>query len=111
MFLRKQSVLGPRQVWLAVLIVMVACSLTINVATRYCFATTTHVSFEKSANAQAEGIQHPHLDKDGLSWVSPLRRPVIYQVSTFYPRFAPSGPPVHTLLSDNSLYNRPPPSA
>jgi hypothetical protein len=110
MFLRQQSVFGSRQIWLAVLIVLVACSLTINVATRYGFATTSHVSFEKSASAQAEQIRHPHLDKDGLSWVSPPRRPVIYQVSTFYPRFAPSGPPVHTLLSGNNLYNRPPPS-
>jgi hypothetical protein len=106
---REQSVLDRRRAWRALGMVVVACLLTINLATRYSFFTTAPTSSISVVTAHADGMTQQHLDKDGLGWVSPVFRAEICQVAAFYPRFAPAGPPVHNLLLENSLYNRPPP--
>jgi hypothetical protein len=103
---------GTRQVgsWGAVLILVAVCSLTISLATRYNDCASTPSISVKYVTIHSSAQKRQHLDKDAARWVTPVERFAILEVSTFYPRFAPSGPPVHALLLDQSLYNRPPPS-
>jgi hypothetical protein len=97
--------------WSAVLILVAVCSLTISLATRYndCASApgigVTHVTIHSATQ------KRQHLDKDAARWVTPVGRFAILEVSSFYPRFAPSGPPVHAFLLDERLYNRPPPAS
>jgi hypothetical protein len=89
------------------LVVLAICGLTISLTTRTFHFTIPHGIAAKSESGQAV---RQHLDRDGAKWVPPVLTFGVLQVSSFYPRVAPAGPPLPTVLSDESLYNRPPPS-
>jgi hypothetical protein len=99
--------------WRRIVVLAAVCSLALNVATRYCAATTSHTSAAaQRVTSHSPDEKRQHLDKTATAPVEPVCRLLaVLQVSSFYPRFAPGGPPVHTLVLDESLYNRPPPSS
>lgn len=105
--------MGRRRVgtWGAALILVAVCSLTISLATRYNDCASVPSVSVKHVTIHSSAQKRQHLDKDAARWVTPVGRFAILEVSTFYPRFAPSGPPVHAFLLDERLYNRPPPSS
>jgi hypothetical protein len=96
--------------WLVVLVAVY--SLTVNVATRYSVSADSQASVAKLVTNHSQDQKRQHLDKNATSPIAPVARLLaVLRISNFYPRFAPGGPPVHSLLLDKSLYNRPPPSS
>src|ERR1017187_4210773 len=94
----------------AIVVFMAVTSLAVSVATRYCspqpssFSTRTlhkHLSPEQSRQ---------RLTKNAANWIPQVVRSGVLQAPTSYPRIAPAGPPIPSVLLETSLYNRPPPS-
>jgi hypothetical protein len=95
----------PRWCWLV--IVFAILSITASLATRTGIPTVPHGI---TVQAQSSQAMRQHMDGDAFHWASPAPVLTVIEVPTFYPRFAPAGPPLPNLLFDVSLYNRPPPS-
>ena len=93
--------------WRVFVIVLAICGLTVSLATR-----TFRLTFPQTPTAQSSSAQatRAHLDRDASTWVPPVPILTTLQVPAFYPRLAPAGPPLPTVLFDQSLSNRPPPS-
>jgi len=89
------------------IIVLAICGLTVSLATRT-FRLKIHESVTVSSG-DAQGMRQ-HLDRDAAQWVPPVPVFAALQPPTFYPYVAPAGPPLASVLLDESLYNRPPPS-
>jgi hypothetical protein len=102
-----------RSTWSRIFVLAVVCSLAVNVATRYSVSTSSHTDISaKRVTIHSQDQKRQHLDKTTTTPIETVSRLLaVLQVSNFYPRFAPGGPPVHNLLLDTSLYNRPPPSS
>jgi hypothetical protein len=100
-------------IWSQIFVLAVVCSLAVNVATRYSVSTSSHTGISaKRVTSHSRDQKRQHLDETATTLIEPDSRLLaVLQVSNFYPRFAPGGPPVHNLLLDTSLYNRPPPSS
>lgn len=115
---RSTNLRSGRQQWSALVVLLAVCCLTVNVATRYSSPATalpnrTSVSSSSQiATLQNRLIEHSRqrLQKTSIAWNPPLDRTISLEAPTFYPRIAPSGPPVAAVLLSESLYNRPPPS-
>lgn len=100
-----------RGFWCALMVLLAVCSLAISVATRYSSSepSSTYTSRDlHKCSAREAGRQR--LTKDGATWFPPLFCSAVLQTPTFYPRFAPAGPPIPGLPFEKSLYNRPPPA-
>jgi hypothetical protein len=93
--------------WCWLVIAFAILSITASLATRTGVPTVSHGI---TAQAQSSQAMRQHMDGDAFHWVSPAPVLTVIEVPTFYPRFAPAGPPLPNLLFDESLYNRPPPS-
>lgn len=93
--------------WRALVIVLAICGLTVSLATRI-----FHLSFPQGPAVQSTSAQavRQHLDRDAANWVPPVPILTVLVAPAFYPRFAPAGPPLPSVLFDESLSNRPPPS-
>ncbi len=104
--------LKRRAWWCAPVILLAVCSLTISVATRYCspegIATYASKTLHKHSPIE-KALQR--LNKEAANWIPPVVHTVVLHAPSSYPRIAPSGPPMPTVLFDESLYNRPPPQA
>jgi len=99
--------MNTTQRWRVFIIILAICGLTVSLATRtFRLRITVGVSVT-SGDAQA---MRQHLDKDAARWVPPVPIFAALQLPTFYPYVAPAGPPLASVLFDESLYNRPPPS-
>ncbi len=96
----------PGYLWLPVLLAVFA--LAVSVATR---TSVLSVSHDVSMSGDLGGSMRQHMDSDSVDWVPPVAT-VVFAVLlvSFYPRFAPAGPPLPNTLFDESLSNRPPPS-
>jgi hypothetical protein len=96
-----------RLIWWQSLMLVVVTALGVSLATRVC-----HVVYPHSVHVQAsasEGMRQ-HMDRDATDWVAPVPSFTFHQTTSFYPKFAPAGPPLPAALFDESLSNRPPPS-
>jgi len=93
--------------WRWALISVVMFSLVITLATR-----TFHVTISRSSTVHSVSLQamRQHMDRDAVPWAVPVARIRVAQAPPFYPRVAPAGPPLPTLLIQENLYNRPPPA-
>jgi hypothetical protein len=109
------SHIKPRRIfnWRYVLVLVAVCSLIVNVATRYSVSVGSQVNIAaKHVKDHSQDQTRQRLSKTVTIRVAPVSRLFHnLEVSDFYPRFAPGGPPVQTLFLNNSLYNRPPPSS
>ena len=91
----------------AFLIVLAICGLILSLATRtFRLDVPQRVSFVSDTGH----AMRQHLDRDAMQWVPPAPLLTSLQVPTFYPYVAPAGPPLASVLFDQSLSNRPPPS-
>ena len=93
--------------WRVLVVGLAICALTVSLATRTFRLTIPQTLTVQSGAAQAT---RQHLDRDAVKWVPPVPVFTTLQAPAFYPRFAPAGPPLPTVLFDESLSNRPPPS-
>jgi len=110
--LRLTNLEGPwRRSCCAIVVFLAVTSLAVSVATRYCAP--------QSSSACAVRTLHKHplpeqsrqrLTKNAANWIPQVVRSGILQAPTSYPRIAPAGPPIPSVLLETSLYNRPPPS-
>jgi len=99
---------GPGLSLRGALITIVMLSLVVSLATR-----TFHQTIPQGVTAHANTAQamRQHMVRDAARWVPPVFVYTAQQAPVFYPHVAPAGPPIPTLLlSEESLYNRPPPS-
>ena len=104
---RREIAVGSLPWWRLALVSVVMVSLVVTLATRTFPGTTSHSITVQSNSAQA---MRQHMDRDAVRWAVPVATIVVSQAPTFYPRVAPAGPPLPTLLLEENLYNRPPPS-
>jgi hypothetical protein len=88
-------------------IVLAICGLTVSLATRTFRLKIPHRVSVISGDAQA---MRQHMDRDAEGWAPPVPLVTAFEVATFYPYVAPAGPPLASVLFDETLYNRPPPS-
>jgi len=105
---------NPRRRTLCVLLILFGvCALTARVATRYCdsrgLSETTSVQKQLSPQAVHQRMTQ-RLAKSTPTSLPPVTQSAALQAPSFYPKFAPAGPPVPGLVFESSLYNRPPPS-
>jgi hypothetical protein len=92
--------------WRLAFVSVVIVTLVLTLATRTFHTTTSHSVAVQSNSPQA---MRQHMDRDAVRWTPPAANMVVSQALAFYPRVAPTGPPLPTLLLEENLYNRPPP--
>jgi hypothetical protein len=87
--------------------VLAVAALSVSVATRLC--QVAHPQTVSVRAAASQGMRQ-HMDRDASQFVTPVPRLIVFlQPVTWYPKFAPAGPPLPTVLFEESLYRRPPP--
>lgn len=93
------------------IVLLAVFSLTLNVATRYCFAGETLDHGIRTVQKHASPVPtRQRLAKNAAAWMPPLVCLDPLQSPTSYHRSAPAEPPVQNLLPEENLYNRPPPA-
>ncbi len=95
------------QGWRILVIVLALCGLTVSLATRTFRLTIPHGVTAESTDSQAK---RQHMNRDAVQWAPPVPILDTLQVPVFSPRVAPTGRPIPSVLFDESLFNRPPPS-
>jgi hypothetical protein len=93
--------------WYVLVIILAICGLTVSLATRTFRLTISQGVTAESADSHA---MRQHLDCDAAQWAPPVPTLSTLQAAVFYPPVAPTGPPMPSVLFDESLSNRPPPS-
>lgn len=94
--------------WRWALVSVVMLSLVAALATRtFHDGTSSNSTTVQSSSLQA---MRQHMDRDAVRWAAPVATLAVAQAPTFYPRVAPAGPSLPTLLLEENLYNRPPPA-
>ena len=94
------------------MVLLAVCSLAVSVATRYTSAPagpdgpTTRI---RNHVAPEPGRQR--LLQNAATWIPPFICSVVIQVPLSYSRVVPAGSRVPSLLLEENLYNRPPPSS
>jgi hypothetical protein len=93
--------------WRWAFVGVVMFSLVVTLATR-----TFHDPAPRAATVHSGSVQvmRQHMDRDAVRWAAAVANITVAQAPTFYPRVAPAGPPLPTLLLEENLYNRPPPA-
>jgi len=89
---------------------VVMFSLVVTLATRNFGDTSLHALHAATVQSHSPQAPRQHMDSDAVDWAPPVSETMEDQVPTFYARVAPTGPPLPTLLIEENLYNRPPPS-
>jgi len=101
-----------RKRWCAVVVLLVVCSLTVSVATRYSTPLDASSSTVKTVQAHTyQETKRQRLAKDAANWTPPVVCYGVLPSSNYYPRISPAGPPIPSLCFEENLYNRPPPSS
>ena len=101
-----------RKSWCALVVLVAVCSLTVSVATRYSSRWEASSPTVKTVQTHTSpDVKRQRLAKNAATWIPPVARFDILRAPIFYPRITPAGPPVPSLLFEESLYNRPPPSS
>ena len=107
---RSESLRFPNRLhsrWHVLVIILAICGLTFSLATRTFRLTVPHTVTAQSVDSHAV---RQHMDRDAAKWIPPVPVLTVLEAPVFYPRFAPAGPPLPSVLFDESLSNRPPPS-
>jgi hypothetical protein len=93
--------------WRVFIVVLAICGLSVSLATR-----TFHLNFPQgtTVNSHVEQPMRQHLDRDAMQWMAPIPVFTVFAVPTFYLPVAPAVPSLPSVLFDESLSNRPPPS-
>ena len=100
-----------RRAWCAVVVVLAVSALTVSVATRYCAPQISSPYAVQTLHKHSSPEQiRQRLTKNAANWMPQVLQTGLLQAPTSYPRIAPAGPPMPSVLLETSLYNRPPPS-
>ena len=100
-----------REIWSAVLVLVAVCSLTVSLATRYYLPGDSSSPTVKTIQThQSPDGKRQRLTKNAANWMPPVLSFTVLPVPSFYARTVAAPPPVRSLVCDESLYNRPPPS-
>jgi len=95
----------------AAMVLLAVFSLTVSLTTRYSFPVDSSSPAVKSIKVHTSlDAQRQRLDKKAANWAPPVFCLIDLEAPSFYPRIAPAGPPVTSLLLGNDLFNRPPPA-
>lgn len=100
-----------RNRWCAVIALVAVCALTVSLATRY--SSPFNVSSHKVKSVQSRtspDSSRQRLTKNAANWMPPTLTFAILPGSISYSRIAPASPPVPSLLIEQKLYTRPPPT-
>jgi hypothetical protein len=103
----RREVTSTCQGWRVFVIALAICGLTVSLATRTFRLKIPHGITVISGDAQA---MRQHMARDADHWVPPIPLFTAFEIPTFYPYVAPAGPPLASVLFEEKLYNRPPPS-
>jgi hypothetical protein len=96
--------------WFYFVILLAAISLALSVVTRYTFSSSAQQHTAITAGNHLSGNHaRQRLLNNGACWVAPVATAEVFRAPVFYPRIAPSGPPIPRLLFEKKLCNRPPP--
>src|SRR5580698_1292724 len=87
--------------WRRTLMLLVLVSVSFSLTTRF----QSHPESVTGVHSLSQGL-HQHMDRDAVRWAAPVLIFTLLHVPTFYPRVAPAGPPLPTLLFEEQLYNR-----
>ena len=100
-----------RKRWCTAIVLLAVCTLTVSVATRYsiCPNATNKNQTVVEADKSWTGLQR--LLNNAATWMPPLVEAEIFHDPGCYPHVVESGPRILTVLLEENLYNRPPPSA
>ena len=106
--------LGDRSVramrfWHNALILGAVLSLTIHVASRYCYVTGAETQTLNAAKAHSPDAKRQHLLNDGLHWSAPAAF-VLFKPTGVFAALLPAVPSITRLYSEDCRYSRPPPS-
>lgn len=88
---------------------MAVTSLAVSVATRYCSPQGSSYSVKTLHKHSSPEQIRQRLTKSAANWMPQVMQAGGLQAPTSYPRIAPAGPPLPSVLLETSLYNRPPP--
>jgi len=97
--------------WSALVVLLAVCALTVSVATRYSSGEVPVYTVRTAHKHSSPEPSRQHLTQSTTNWIPQVVRSVVLEAPTSYPRIAPAGPPIPSLLLEESLYNRPPPSS
>ncbi len=97
--------------WPRVLVALVVGCLIVNLATRYTDSITSNVRFVQTIKDHPSSAKRQHLDKDAVSWVSPLAVLSFRTAPTLFAKVIAPGPFCCSSFLGESLYYRPPPSS
>jgi hypothetical protein len=93
--------------WRVFIIVLAICGLSISLATR-----TFHLKLPQgtTVSSHVEQPMRQHLSRDAMQWVAPIQVFIFFDGPTLYLQVMPAAPRLPSVLFDESLSNRPPPS-
>jgi hypothetical protein len=98
--------------WCAAVVLVAAWSLTVSLATRYSTPWDASAPTVKVVQTHTSPeAKRQRLAKDAFDWAPPVVCFSILLAPSSYPRVSPAGPPMPSLLFEESLYDRPPPSS
>ena len=70
----------------------------------------SELSFGITAQSNSPHAVRQHLDRDAIRWVAPVPNFSPLRASTFHSSMVTAVSPLPSLIADENLYNRPPPS-
>ena len=97
--------------WCTAIVLLVVCTLTISVATRY--SSSQAPADETLTAAQPHHSSTPGLQRllnNAATWIPPVAETAVFHDPGHYPHITPSDAPISSVLLERNLYNRPPPS-
>lgn len=96
-----------RPSWRVFIIVLAICGLSVSLATR-----TFHVKILQGTSVASHSAEpmRQHLNRDAMRWVAPIPVFIVFEAPSLYLPVAPAAPRLLSVLFDESLSNRPPPS-
>ncbi|HXZ32344.1 MAG TPA: hypothetical protein VEH30_08685 [Terriglobales bacterium] len=100
---------GPA--WPRVLIVVVICSLTLSVTTRFSNVISSPTHTAKMVDGRSVEPKRQHLNRDAIRWLPPVVSSTVLVCVRLHPPIEPTGPSLPKDTFYETLYNRPPPSA
>jgi hypothetical protein len=93
----------------AIVVFFAVTALAVSVATRYCSPQSSSYSVRTLRGHSLPEQGRQRLTRDAANWMPQVVRSGVLRAPTSYPRIAPAGLPVPSVLLETSLYNRPPP--
>jgi hypothetical protein len=93
--------------WRVFIIALAICGLSVSLATR-----TFHVKILQGTSITSHSAEpmRQHLNRDAMRWVAPIPVFIVFEAPSLYLQVAPAAPRLPSVLFDESLSNRPPPS-